>query len=133
MCRWILLFQEYDVDIVAKPRRMIKGLDHLSRLENGEEPTSLEDTLSDAIFLAIRKIDDHFTEIIQLMSTGMEPSEYTITQKKQLIVHAIDFSLIVGQLYKMGPNEILRRCGMEAERQLFLEEAHEGIAGGHYR
>jgi len=47
-------------------------------------------------------------------------------------VHAIDFSLIVGQLYKMGPNEILRRCVMEAKIPLILIEAHEGITGGHY-
>jgi hypothetical protein len=32
----------------------------------------------------------------------------------------------------MGPNEILRRCVMEAERPLILTEAHEGITGGHY-
>jgi hypothetical protein len=62
----------------------------------------------------------------------MAPSEYTITQKKQLVVHAIDFSLIVGKLYKMGPDEILRRCVMEEERPLILVEAHEGIVGGHY-
>jgi hypothetical protein len=35
---------------------MNKGPDHLSRLEHGEEPTSLEDTLPDALLLAIRKI-----------------------------------------------------------------------------
>jgi hypothetical protein len=33
---------------------------HLSRLEHGEEPTNLEDTLPDAQLLAIRKNDDHF-------------------------------------------------------------------------
>jgi hypothetical protein len=115
ICRWLLLFQEYDFEIVVKPGRMNKGPDHLSRLEHGEEPTSLEDTLSDAQLLAIRKIDDHFTEIVQFLSTGMAPSEYTITQKKQLVVRAADFSLIAGQLYKMGPDEILRRCVMEAE------------------
>jgi hypothetical protein len=43
---------------------MNKGYDHLSRLEHGEESTSLEDALSDAHLLAIRKIDDHFTEIV---------------------------------------------------------------------
>jgi hypothetical protein len=62
----------------------------------------------------------------------MEPSEYTIPQKKQLVVHAAYFFLIAGQLYKMGPNEILRRCVMEEEFPMILEEAHEGIAGGHY-
>jgi hypothetical protein len=62
----------------------------------------------------------------------MDPSEYIIPQKKQLMVHATYFSLIDGQLYKMGPDEILRRCVMETERPLILVEAHEGIAGGHY-
>jgi hypothetical protein len=115
ICRWILLFQEYDFEIVVKPRRMNKGPDHLSRLEHGEEPTNLEDTLLDAQLIDIRKIDDHFVEIVQFLSIGMAPSEYTIPQKKQLVVCAADFSLIVGQLYKMGPDEILRRCVMEVE------------------
>jgi hypothetical protein len=78
--------------------------------------------------MAIRNIDDHFTDIVQFLSTGMAPSDYTIPQKKQLVVHAADFSLIVGQLYKMGPDEILRRCIMETERPLILAESHEGIA-----
>jgi hypothetical protein len=64
ICRWLLLFQEYDFEIVVKPGRMNKGPDHLSRLEHGEEPTSLEDTLPDAKLLAIRKINDHFIEIV---------------------------------------------------------------------
>jgi hypothetical protein len=94
---------------------MNKRPDHLSRLEHGEEPTSLEDTLPDAQFLAIRNIDDHFVEIVQFLSTGMAPREYTVIQKKQLVVRVAYFSLIVGQLYKMGPDEILRRCVMESE------------------
>jgi hypothetical protein len=111
---------------------MNKGPNHLSRLEHGEEPTSLEDTLPDAQLLAIKKVDDHFAKIVQFLSIGMAPSKYTIIQKKQLVVHVADFSLIAGQLYKMGLDEILRRCVMEAERPLILVEAHEGIAGGHY-
>jgi hypothetical protein len=82
--------------------------------------------------LAIRKVYDHFVEIVHFMSTGMAPSEYTITQKKQLVVCAADFSLIARQLYNMGPNEILRRCVMEEEIPLILAESHEGIARGHY-
>jgi hypothetical protein len=62
----------------------------------------------------------------------MTPREYAVIQKKQLVVHVAYFSLIAGQLYKMGSDEILRRCVMEAERPVILAEAHEGIAGGHY-
>jgi hypothetical protein len=48
------------------------------------------------------------------------------------VVRIADFSLIVGQLYKMGPDEILRRCVMETWYLLILAEAHEGIVRGHY-
>jgi hypothetical protein len=112
--------------------RMNKGPDHLSRLEHGEEPTSLEDTLSNANFLAIRKVDYHFVELAQFLSTGIAPREYTVIQKKHLVVRAVDFSLIARQLYKMGLDEIMRICVMEVERSLILVEAHEGITGGHY-
>jgi hypothetical protein len=62
--KWLLLFQEYDFEIIVKPGRMNKGPDHLSRLEHGEEPTSLEDTLPDAQLLSIRHIDDHFVDTV---------------------------------------------------------------------
>jgi hypothetical protein len=94
ICICLMLFQEYDFEIVVKPGRMNKGPNHLSRLEHGEEPTSLEDALSYAQLLAIKNIDDHFIEIVQFLSTGMEPSEYTIPQKKRLVIRAVEFSLI---------------------------------------
>jgi hypothetical protein len=120
ICIWIFLLQRYDFDIVVKLGRMKKAHDLLPRLEYGEEPTSLEDTLPDAQLLAIRKIDDHFVKIVQFISIGMEPCKYTIIQKKQLVVRATEFSLIAGKLYKMGPDEILRRCVMEVEIPLIL-------------
>jgi hypothetical protein len=43
ICRWLLLFQEYYFEIIVKPKRMDKGPDHLSRLEHGEETTTLEE------------------------------------------------------------------------------------------
>jgi hypothetical protein len=40
--------------------------------------------------------------------------------------------LIVGNLYKFGVDGILRCCVLEHERPMILEEAHDGIPGGHY-
>jgi len=40
------------------------GLDHLSKIEKGEEPTSLEEGLSDAQLFVVRVVDDHFADII---------------------------------------------------------------------
>ena len=41
------------------------------------------------------------------------------------MVKAVDFTLIAGQLYKLGPDDILRRYVLEHERQQI-------IVGGHY-
>jgi hypothetical protein len=112
ICKWLILLQEYDFEIIVKPGRMNKGPDHLLRLKHSEEPTSLEDTLPDAQLLTIRNIDDHFADIAQFLSTGMALGEYMIPQKKQLVVCAAYFSLIADQIYKMGPDEIIRRCVM---------------------
>ena len=46
--RWLLLFQEYDFEIIVKLGRLNARPNHLSRLESAEEPTSLEDRLPDA-------------------------------------------------------------------------------------
>jgi hypothetical protein len=48
------------------------------------------------------------------------------------VVRAADYQLIVGNLYKLGVDNILRRWVMEHERPIIFVESHEGIVGGHY-
>jgi hypothetical protein len=49
-----------------------------------------------------------------------------------MVVRVVYYQLIAGHLYKMGADTLLRRCVLEHERHRILEEAHEGIDGGHY-
>lgn len=48
ICRWLLLFQEYDFKVIIKPGRLNASPNHLSRIENSEEPTNLVEGLPDA-------------------------------------------------------------------------------------
>jgi hypothetical protein len=96
------------------------GPDHLSRVTNGEEPTHLEDNFPDAQLFSVQILDEHFTDIIQYLRTSIAPQEYSTTQKKNLVVHAADYQLIVGNLYKMGTDSILRRYMLEHERPRVL-------------
>jgi len=73
----------------------------------GEEPTSSEQGLLDAQLFVMRVADIHFEDIIHFLTTGTMLKEYSIQQKKELVVHATDFSVIAGHLYKMGNDEIL--------------------------
>jgi hypothetical protein len=77
-------------------------------------------------------VDDYFTNIVEFLNTGATPSEHDIAQKKQLVVRVTNYQLIAGTLYKLGADGILRRCVLEHETSVILEEAHDGIVGGHY-
>jgi hypothetical protein len=132
ICQWLLLFQEFDFKVIVKPAKLNTRPDHLSRVTNGEEPTNLEDTFPNAWLFLVQVMNDYFSDIIEYLSTGIVPKKINFTQRKNLVVRAVDYHLIVGNLYKMGENNILRRCVLEHERPRILEEAHEGIAGGNY-
>ena len=57
-----------------------------------------------------------------------------ITKKKQtLAMKATPYSLINGFIYKMGLDDILRRCVLQHERDNIMYEAHYGPAGGHFQ
>lgn len=78
ICRWLLLFQEYDFEVIVKPRRLNAGPDHLSKLESGEEPISLEECLLDAQLFSIQIADDQFQDIIHFMATRVALEPYTM-------------------------------------------------------
>lgn len=76
--------------------------------------------------------DDHFVEIIHFLTMGMVSKGYTSQQNKELVVHASNFSVVVGHLYKMSADEILQRYVLDFEHGSILSKAHVGDAGGHY-
>ena len=77
-------------------------------------------------------MDSHFEDIIHFLTTGTTLEGYTGLEKKELVVCVVDFSVIVGHLYKMGLDEILQRYVPEFESSSILAGAHGGAAGGHY-
>jgi hypothetical protein len=132
ICRWLLLFQEYEFEVVVKPGKMNAGPDHLSCILSGEYAGNLDDSLLDENLFTVNMVDDYFSNIIQFLSTHMDSSGMIVEQKKQLVVKATYYQLIAWNLYKLGVDGILRHCVLEHERPMILEEAHDGIAGGHY-
>jgi hypothetical protein len=132
ICRWLLLFQEFDFEVIVKPQKLNVGPDHLSRITNGQEPTNLEDNFPDAHLFSVHVDDEYFTDVIEFLSTVVAPKEFSIAQKKNMVVIVVDYQLIAHHLYKLGTYNILRRCVLEHERPMVLAESHEGIAGGHY-
>jgi hypothetical protein len=132
ICRWIILFQEYDFKVVIKLGKLNAGPDHLSHILSREYARNLYDILPYAQLFVVKMVDDYFSDIVQFLITCMDPSDMMVVQKKQLVVKEIYYKLIAGNLYKLGADGILRCCVLEHERPMILEEEHDEIARGHY-
>ena len=131
ICRWLLLIQEFYFEVIVKEGKMNVGPDNLWRVTNGEEPTNLEDNLPDAQLFSVQVVDEYFVDIIEYLSTRVEPQEFSTMKKKNLEVIVADYQLIAGHLYKMGTDSIFRRCVLEHEWPIILAES-QGIVGGKY-
>ena len=87
----------------------------------------MEEGLRDAQLFAVRVVDDHCEDTIHFLTTGTTSKEYSVQQKKELVVCVVNFSIIASHLHKMGNDEILRRYVPEFERGHILAEAHRGL------
>ena len=63
--------------MIFKLGKLNVGHDHLSRVTNGEEPTNLEDNFPDAQLFSVQVVDEYSTDIIEYLSTGVAPQEFS--------------------------------------------------------
>jgi len=64
ICRWFLLLQECDFEVVVKPGKLNVGPDHFSRILSKEEAGNLDDSLPNAQLFSVKMVDDYFTDIV---------------------------------------------------------------------
>ena len=98
-----------------------------------EEPTRVEDDLPDAHLFRIEVVPVELEEIAQFLEDGKAPEDMSMKKKQILAKKAAPYRLINGFLYKMGLDDILRRCVLEHERNNIMHEAHYGPARGHFQ
>eukprot|EP00253_Pinus_taeda_P003586 PITA_03586 len=122
---------EFTFKVVIKPNRLNVWPDHLSQLETGENEGAVDDQLPCADLFRIEAIPDHLEEITTLLTLSHCQEGYTATQRCHLVVRAADYQLIAGHLYKMGFDQILRRCILQHEISDVLCECHARVAVGH--
>ena len=113
---WLLLFQEFKFKFVVRPGKLNVDLDHLSWIDIREEPIGVEDDLPDAPLFRIEAVSEELEEIAQFLENGQAPEGMSMKKKRILAMKDAPYSLINGFLYKMGLEDILRRCVLEHER-----------------
>lgn len=104
----------------------------MSKVESGEDPIGIDDDLPNAHLFRVEAIPAKLAEIGQYLQEGKALDHYSEKKKKILTIIAAPFTLINGNLYKLGLDDIIYRCALEHERQDIIQEEHSGAIGGHF-
>ncbi|XP_073224888.1 uncharacterized protein [Cicer arietinum] len=122
LLRWILLLQEFDIEIRDKKGSENTVVDHLSRLEKVEEDEDIRpirDQFADEHIFGI-VMAPWFADFANFKVGEAIPSDFTYQQRKKFI-HYVNFYVWDETfLYKREVDGLLRRCVLEEEQENVL-------------
>ena len=116
LIRWVLLLQEFDMEIKDKKGCDNVVADHLSRVEQNEtekEETELKENFPDEQLFKVSFQIPWYADIVNYLACGVVPQEFSYQQKRKL----------------RNDN---RSCVPESEQGKILNECHASPYGGHF-
>ncbi|KAK1423916.1 hypothetical protein QVD17_19227 [Tagetes erecta] len=139
LIRWILLLQEFDIEIQDKKGAENVAADHLSRLESSESERSRAGKIGDSFphesLMFVRAHEEGypwFADFANYLSTGELPHKIPYQQKKKFFADLRFYIWEDPYLFRIGADQMIRRCVTSPETRSILEHCHSGPAGGHY-
>ncbi|CAM8890495.1 unnamed protein product [Rhodiola kirilowii] len=132
LIRWILLLQEFDVEIRDKKGIENTVADHLSRLVREEDAGQITETFPDEHLYAISGKMPWFAPLVNYLVGGKFPPSYSRAQCLKLKHDAKYYVWDDPYLWKIGIDQILRRCIPDDEIASVISFCHELECGGHF-
>ena len=135
LIRWVLLLQEFDLEIKDKRGCDNVIADHLSRVERStaeEEELILTENFPDEQLFKISCQLPWYADIVNYLACGVVPSEFTSQQKRKLRTDSRYYIWDDPLLFKRGADMIIRKCVPENEQGKSLDECHASPYGGHF-
>ncbi|XP_057747214.1 uncharacterized protein LOC130966427 [Arachis stenosperma] len=134
LIRWILLLQEFNIEIKDRGGAENKVANHLSRIpheENEAHSPGVNKSFSDDQLMMIQEAL-WFANIANFKAIGELPSNINKHLKRKLINDAKYYSWDEPYLFKRCADGILRRCISHEKGQEVLWHCHGSINGGHF-
>ncbi|KAL5572373.1 hypothetical protein UlMin_021970 [Ulmus minor] len=122
LIRWILLLQEFDLEIRDKKGCENVVADHLSRLivESVDENFPIKETFPDEQLMLISQLP-WFADIVNYLVTGHMPSHWSYQDKTKFLTEVKKFFWDDPYLFKYCPDQIIRRCIPESKQQSLFD------------
>ncbi|GJX29168.1 DNA-directed DNA polymerase [Tanacetum coccineum] len=135
LIRWILLLQEFDIQI--KDRKSIENVaaDHLSRIENDEtsDDSEVDDNFPGEALMEINtRNEPWFVDFANYLVSDIIPKGMMYKQKNKIFSDLKHYFWEELYLFKVCSDGMIRHCISGPETQTILDQCHHGPTGGHY-
>ncbi|KAM1127936.1 hypothetical protein ACFX2B_037438 [Malus domestica] len=132
LIRWMLLLQEFDIEIRDKKGSENVVADHLSRMVHNEESLPIVETFPDEQLLSIKVSEPWYADLVNFLVSKQIPSTFTRHQCDKLR-HDARFSVWDDPyLWKFCTDQIVHRCVHDSEFRSILSFCHTYACGGHF-
>ncbi|RVW88188.1 Retrovirus-related Pol polyprotein from transposon 17.6 [Vitis vinifera] len=133
LIRWILLLQEFNLQIQDKKGVENVVADHLSRLVIAHDSHGLpiNDDFPEESLMSI-EVAPWFSHIANYLVTGEVPSEWSAQDKKHFFAKIHAYYWEEPFLFKYCADQIIRKCVSEQEQSGILSHCHDSAWGGHF-
>nr|CAD40178.2 OSJNBa0061A09.17 [Oryza sativa Japonica Group] len=130
LIRWILILQEFDIEINNKKGIENSVADHLSRMQiTNMQELSINDYLRDDMLLKVTDSDPWYAPIVNFMvAWHVPPGE----NKKRLSYESRKRLWDAPYLYRVCSDSLLRRCVPADEGMEIIEKCRVAPYGSHY-
>ena len=135
LIRWVLLLQEFDMEIKDKKGCDNVIADHLSRVERNkaeEEEAGLTENFPDEQLFQLSFQLPWYADIVNYLACGVVPSEFSYQQKRKLRTDNRYYIWDDLLIFKRGADMIIRRCVPESEQCKIVNECYASPYGGHF-
>ncbi|KAL8104495.1 hypothetical protein AgCh_028640 [Apium graveolens] len=136
LIRWVLLLQEFELEIKDRKGTENQVADHLSRLENpdstSQDRTLINESFPNEQLFAIQEEEPWFAKIVNYLVSNIMPLNLTSAQKKKFLHEVKWYMWDEPYLFRQGADQIIRRCISFCETEGILRDCHSTVYGGHY-
>jgi hypothetical protein len=134
LIRWILLLQEFDIEIRDKKGTENVVADHLSRIQfETVQPLPVHDSFPDEqLFEITPKEPPWYADIINYLATDQIPPHWSKQDKDRFFKQVRFYFWEDPELFKYYADQIIRRCVPESEFHSILKFCHSLACGGHF-
>ncbi|CAL2256521.1 unnamed protein product [Prunus armeniaca] len=136
LIRWILLLQEFELEIRDKKGSENVVADHLSRLvdeNHGDgQILPLNESFPDEKLFVIQDKEPWYADFVNYLASSVIRDDLTFQERKKFFSMVKHYMWDEPYLFKYCPDQIIRRCVPESEQQSILTFSHALACGGHF-